>query len=186
MTPINIRKATQQDKDWITELYHYNSKQQLHQTGRNLDAGFVQDNPHFDQLVQHWIERSSISVAEIEDHTAGFLVIQREIESEGPEILAYIQKHANILILQEMPLVDLRYAAYGPILVDDEFRGKGVAKALHDQALKELKAEGWDAIVAFIDADNLISLKIHDALGMQVLDKVVLGSGQFFILGQMA
>lgn len=186
MTPIKIRQATQQDKDWMIELYHHNSKQQMNQNGRNLDAGFVQDNPHFDQLVQHWIELSAISVAEIEEQAAGFLVIQREIESEGPEILAYIQEHANILILQETPLSDLRYAAYGPILVDDQFRGKGVAKTLHDQALKELKAEGFDAIVAFIDADNPISLKIHDALGMQVLDKVVLASGQFFILGQMA
>jgi len=186
MTPIKIRQVTQQDKDWMIELYHHNLKQQMNQTGRNLDAGFVQDNPHFDQLVQHWIELSAISVAEIEEQAAGFLVIQREIESEGPEILAYIQEHANILILQETPLADLRYAAYGPILVDDRFRGKGIAKALHDQALKDLKTQGFDAIVAFIDADNPISLKIHDALGMQVLDKVVLASGQFFILGQMA
>ena len=186
MTSIKIRQATQQDKDWMIELYHHNSKQQMNQNGRNLDAGFVQDNPHFNQLTQQWIELSAISVAEIEEQAAGFLVIQREIESEGPEILAYIQEHANILILQETPLADLRYAAYGPILVDDQFRGKGVAKALHDQALQELKAQGFDAIVAFIDADNPISLKIHDALGMQVLDKVVLASGQFFILGQMA
>jgi hypothetical protein len=72
MTPIKIRQVTQQDKDWMIELYHHNLKQQMNQTGRNLDAGFVQDNPHFDQLVQHWIELSAISVAEIEEQAAGF------------------------------------------------------------------------------------------------------------------
>lgn len=185
MRQIQIRQATQQDKDWIIKLYLHNSKQHMSQSGRNLDTGFVQDNPHFDQLAQHWIDLSAISVAEIEGQTAGFLVIQREIESEGPEILAYIQAHANILILQEIPLADLNYAAYGPILVDDQFRGLGLAKALHDQVLAELKTDGFDAIVAFIDVDNPVSLKIHDALGLQVLDKVALASGQFFILGQM-
>lgn len=185
MTQIKIRKAIKQDKDWMLKLYQNNSKQQLSQVGKDLDSGFVQDNPHFDQLLQHWIDVSAIDVAELDGQSSGFLVIQREIESKGPEILAYIQEHANILILQETPLADLRYAAYGPILVDDQFRGKGIAKALHDQALKDLKTQGFDALVAFIDTDNPVSLKIHDALGMHVLDKVVLASGQFFILGQM-
>ncbi|MBK0064034.1 MULTISPECIES: GNAT family N-acetyltransferase [unclassified Acinetobacter] len=185
MIQIKIRKATQQDKDWIVELYQHNSKQYLTDTDGKLEAGFVQDNPHFDQLVHHWIELSAIDVAELDGQAAGFLVIQREIESKSPEILSYIQEYAHILILQERPLADLRYAAYGPILVDDQFRGKGIAKILHDQSLAELKVAGFDAIVAFIDGDNPVSLKIHDALGMQILDKVVLASGQFFILGQM-
>ena len=32
MTPIKIRQVTQQDKDWMIELYHHNLKQQMNQT----------------------------------------------------------------------------------------------------------------------------------------------------------
>lgn len=186
MEKISIKQADHHDKDWIVQLYQHNSKQYLHQLNQSQEQGFVQDNPHFDQLVEHWIDLSFIYKAEEEGVPAGFLVLQRRIDPHGPEILQYIQAHEHILILQERPLADLSYAAYGPILVDAKFRGKGIAKALHDRALHDLKTASFDAMIAFIDVDNPVSLKIHDALGMQVLDKVVLASGQFFILGQMA
>lgn len=186
MQNIVIRQCGHEDESWMNTLYKQNSKQALYQLGKSLDEGFVQDNAHFDQVMKQWIEIGAVYAAEIEGDPVGFLMIQRERAQHGPEIIQYISSHENILILQERALSDLHYAGYGPVLVSPHARGKGVAKALHDHALHILKAEKFDAMVAFVDAENPTSLKIHvDALDMQIIDKVVLASGQFFIIGQV-
>ena len=186
MQEIVIRQSSHEDESWINTLYKQNSKHALHQLGKSLDEGFVQDNDDFDRVMKQWIGAGAVYTAEINGDPAGFVVIQRERSQHGPEIIQYIGSHEKILILQERALSDLHYAGYGPILVGHHFRDKGVAKALHNYVLQALKVERFDSIVAFVDAENPTSLKIHvDALGMQIIDKVVLVSGQFFIIGQM-
>ncbi|WP_288397548.1 GNAT family N-acetyltransferase [uncultured Acinetobacter sp.] len=182
MQKIEITQATPQDLDWIVALYQANTKQQLQQPVQ----GFVQDNPHFEQLAQKWIESSSIYKAEIGQQPAGFLVLQLMLSMNGPEIIQYIHQHADILVLNERHLADMRYATYGPILVHHDYRGMGVAKHLYDQAIQDLKQQSFDALIAFIDLENSTSLKVHiDGLGMRIIDKVVLASGQFYIIGQV-
>ncbi len=60
-----------------------------------------------------------------------------------------------------------RYTAENSLYVAPQYRGQGIGKELLAELLQAAAALQLHAIVAGIDADNIVSLKLHEQFGFQ-------------------
>ena len=58
-----------------------------------------------------------------------------------------------------------KYTVENSVYVAEEFRGKGIAKALIKPLIERAEATGMHAIIAGIDATNDASIRLHQAFG---------------------
>ncbi|MFF3019238.1 GNAT family N-acetyltransferase [Streptomyces sp. NPDC057939] len=79
----------------------------------------------------------------------------------------------DVLRWEGRPLREVRWLLYGPVVVDAGHRGRGVARGLFTMAVAAA-AERAEVVVAFIEADNVPSWKVHvDGFGMTPLGDYV-------------
>ena len=58
-----------------------------------------------------------------------------------------------------------KYSVEHSVYVDVKFRGKGVGKRLLTELVELAKQQNYHTIVGGIDAENIISIKLHQSLG---------------------
>ncbi|MET9533866.1 MULTISPECIES: GNAT family N-acetyltransferase [unclassified Streptomyces] len=91
-----------------------------------------------------------------------------QMSSPPPPVRALLDAQDS-LHWQGRPLSSWRWLMYGPVVVDAACRGRGVARGLFDLAV-EAAAGRADAVVAFIEAENRASWRVHvDGFGMRPL-----------------
>lgn len=72
---------------------------------------------------------------------------------------------------------------YGPVVVDDPFRGQGVLRALADELFARMTGR-YDVAVAFIESVNQASMAVHDRLGFHVFGSFVIGEREYLVLSR--
>jgi L-amino acid N-acyltransferase YncA len=60
-----------------------------------------------------------------------------------------------------------KYTVEHSVYVDSRFRGRGLGRQLLERAILAAEAQGYHAMVGVIDADNAVSIALHDSLGFQ-------------------
>lgn len=59
------------------------------------------------------------------------------------------------------------------LLVDQEFRRKGIARFLFDNRLKFLKVQGAEVIYSAVEATNLSSIHMHERFGFEEIQRAI-------------
>ncbi|MET9604717.1 GNAT family N-acetyltransferase [Streptomyces sp. NPDC006512] len=94
---------------------------------------------------------------------------------DPPAAVLGLLRAQDVLLWEGRPLREVRWLLYGPVVVDAAHRGRGVARGLFTMAVAAA-AERAEAVVAFIEAGNVPSWKVHvDGFGMTPLGDYVAG-----------
>ncbi|WP_300682964.1 GNAT family N-acetyltransferase [Nocardioides sp.] len=75
-----------------------------------------------------------------------------------------------------------RYFLYGPVVVDEAFRGRGILRGLLTRLL-EANVTTYAVAVAFIESTNTLSQTVHARLGWRRIGGFALGERSFDVLG---
>lgn len=136
--PIQIRPATEADVPGILDIYN---DAILHTTAI---YNYV---PHTLAMRLDWFN---------EKQEQGFPVLVAEVGGKvaGYSCLGHFRAFAAY-----------KYTAESSVYVHTDHRGKGIARALMQPLIDAAKAMDLHAIVAGIDADNKISIKLHEQFG---------------------
>lgn len=143
---IEIAIADESDLDGILELQAANQIS----SGGTLSASFSRSR------LQSIMSEMPLLVARRAGNVVGFLVSStREMVGDVPIILA---------MLDSYPARAHDAYVYGPICIDVNERGKGLAQSLYDELRRRLPGrEG----VLFIRRDNEASIRSHRKMGMR-------------------
>lgn len=158
---IEIAVARESDLDGVLELQAAN---QLG-TGGNLSASFSRSQ------LQLIMKEMPLLVARRADHVVGFLVCSTaESVGDVPIILA---------MLDSYPTRAHDAYVYGPVCIDAEERGKGLAQLLFAELRRLLPGrEG----VLFIRRDNEASIRSHRKMGMREVSSFSYGGIEHIVL----
>ncbi|WP_405751491.1 GNAT family N-acetyltransferase [Streptomyces sp. NBC_01411] len=192
---MQYRYATEADVPAMAELFAANRRDALTEQQRS-EQGFVQGN--FDAAaLRAMVRDGSLLVADDageqgdadgQDSTGGpdargragrvvgllALSSAERLSSPPPPVRALLDAQDS-LRWQGQPLSASRWLMYGPVVVDAAFRGRGVARGLFELAVEAAGGRA-DAVVAFIEAENQASWRVHvDGFGMCPLGDFVAG-----------
>ena len=142
---IIIRKATAEDLPAILEIYN----------DAIVNTTAVYDyNPHTLAMRQKWFEDKSVAnipvlVAIVDGSIAGFATY-------GPfrAWAAY------------------QYAVEHSVYVHQNYRRKGIARKLLIQLIEAVEQQGLHTLIAGIDAENEVSIQLHEQLGFSVVGRL--------------
>ncbi|WP_371538081.1 GNAT family N-acetyltransferase [Streptomyces sp. NBC_01023] len=186
---MQYRYATEADVPAMAKLFAANRRDALTEQQRS-EQGFVQGN-FDDAALRAMVRGGSLLVADdagvaeepgdAEDPgdagcVVGLLALSspEQVPSPPPPVRALLDAQDS-LRWQGQPLSASRWLLYGPVVVDAAFRGRGVARGLFDLAVEVARGRA-DAVVAFIEAENQPSRRVHvDGFGMCPLGDFVAG-----------
>ncbi|MFG2987223.1 GNAT family N-acetyltransferase [Streptomyces sp. NPDC048258] len=172
---MRYRYATESDAPAMAALFAANHRDALTPEQR-ARQGFVQGT--FDAgTLRAMAGAGELLVADDEGRVAGLLALSvAEDMAEPPPAVAGLLQAQDVLEWQGRPLSETRWLLYGPVVVDAAYRGHGVARGLFAMAVAEAAGRA-EAVVAFIEAGNLPSWRVHvEGFGMIPLgDYVVAG-----------
>ncbi|MFJ6756675.1 MULTISPECIES: GNAT family N-acetyltransferase [unclassified Streptomyces] len=171
---MEYRYATEADAPAMAELFAANHHDALTERQR-AEQGFVQGR--FDAGVLRAMARArELLVADDRGRVAGLLALSVAADLADPSPpVAGLLRAQDTLEWEGHPLGEARWLLYGPVVVDAAYRGRGVARALFTMAVAAA-SERADAVVAFIEAGNVPSWKVHvDGFGMTPLGDYVAG-----------
>ncbi|SHM59992.1 GNAT family N-acetyltransferase [Chryseobacterium polytrichastri] len=115
------------------------------------------------------IQNLGVLVAIEDDKLAGFVCLATINPLPGhPVVKAMYESFPNQIFNHE-PLTEYRVFIYGPVLINSDWRGKGILKKLF-AAVKDFTKKDYELGTAFINDKNLHSLAVHtQGLGMAAL-----------------
>jgi GNAT superfamily N-acetyltransferase len=169
-----VRPAHDADFRWIVDLIDRHRGEDLTAQQRSRQ-GFVQG--HWDvPTLRRLAAGPGIVLAEVDGKPAGVAI------SSAPGAVATgPASRVNELAAQRFR--PAAYFLYGPVVVDDPFRGQGVLRAL-DARLFAGAAGHYQVGVAFIEDSNAASLAVHDRLGWQAFATFDVGGCRFHALSK--
>ncbi len=168
---MRYRYATESDATAMSDLFAANHHQALTERQRE-EQGFVQgglDAPALRALAA----RGNLLLADDEGRVAGFLGLSaaEDVAAKSPPVQALLAAQDS-LRWEDAALSEARWLLYGPVVVDADYRGQGVARGLFDLALSTASGRA-DAVVAFIETANRQSWRVHvEGFGMRPLGEV--------------
>ncbi|MFG2999372.1 GNAT family N-acetyltransferase [Streptomyces sp. NPDC048340] len=169
---MDYRYATEADAPAMAALFAANHHDALTQEQRAAQ-GFVQGA--FDEAALSRMARGGeLLVADDAGRVAGLLAVSvaQDMPAPPPPVLGLLRAQ-DTLHWRGRPLGETRWLLYGPVVVDAAHRGHGVARGLFTMAVAEASGRA-DALVAFIEAGNLPSWRVHvDGFGMTPLGDYV-------------
>lgn len=172
-----IREASALDIPYLVTLVDANTKANV----TDKSKGFIQTPipaPVFSELLR------GLYIIEFGGELAGFTHCGRPRQNSTQAILRYMLSHTSLFILNGTRLLDITFDVYGPCLMDSRFRGHGLYHQLFDYVCVQSKKSGAEAILAFVDSENPVSLKIHNKLGMVVVDEAVIDGNKFYVVAK--
>ncbi|MFE2377296.1 GNAT family N-acetyltransferase [Streptomyces sp. NPDC059398] len=202
---MQYRYATEADVPSMAALFAANHRDALSERQRS-EQGFVQGSFGADALLA-MVRSGSLFVADpaatagaadsssgesesrssAPGRVAGLLALSapESVSAPPPPVRALLDAQDS-LRWQGQPLSESRWLLYGPVVVDTAFRGQGVAKGLFTMAVESAWGRA-DAVVAFIEADNRPSWRVHvDGFGMRPLGEYVAGGRTYHAIAAPA
>lgn len=178
---MEYRQATQADVPAMADLFAANHHDALTEEQRT-EQGFVQGalGP---AALSAMAGEGSLLVADDEGRIAGLLALSppESVPTPSPPVRALLGAQ-GALSWQGRPLSAARWLLYGPVVVDAAYRGRGVARGLFTTAVVSASGRA-DAVVAFIEAANRPSWRVHvDGFGMSPLGEFVAGGRTYGVV----
>lgn len=163
-TVITVRPMTDSDVDAVAAIYTANARDNLSPEQRRRN-GFVQGRMTPEALLER-VRENDAYVAEIGGEIAGVALTHplSRFESADPGAPMTPPAHAVAAARRiglEAPLL------YGPAVVKDTFRGRGVARALTEKVFEAARGSGYRSMLAFMEEENVPSITAHERLGWQ-------------------
>ncbi|MEU9379439.1 GNAT family N-acetyltransferase [Streptomyces sp. NPDC048255] len=171
---MDYRYATQADVAGMAALFAASHRDVLTERQR-AEQGFVQGAFGVAELGV-MTEAGQLLVADDAGRVAGLLAlcVPEDVPSPPPPLVGLLEAQRS-LEWRGRPLIEVRWLLYGPVVVDAAYRGRGVARELFTLAIREAAGRA-DAVVAFIEAGNVPSWRVHvDGFGMSPLGEYVAG-----------
>lgn len=153
---VRVRPLRAEDVAWVQPLYAANSRDALTPEQR-AEHGFVQGRMS-DQALRARLDGPGSVVAEVDGRPAGVLLTSlAEGAPDGPPVRTV--ETARAAGVQDFYL-------YGPALVAESARGRGVLRAMAEHVLTATAA-AHRAAVAFVEDENTASMAAHTRLGWE-------------------
>ncbi len=166
---MRYRYAVEADAPALARLFAANHHDALTEEQRSAQ-GFVQGT--FDAAtLRDMAAAGELLVADDgQGRIAGLLALSVAADmADPPAAVTGLLRAQSGLAWHGRPLGEVPWLLYGPVVVDAAFRGHGVARGLFAMAV-EASAGRAEALVAFIEAGNVASWRVHvDAFGMTPL-----------------
>ena len=159
----DISRASEADLDGIVELQAANQPER----GGTLSANLPRSR------IAEMMREMPLIVARRSDRITGFLMTStRAMNADVPIISAMLAAYPGTLDAY----------VYGPVCVDAEERGKGLAQAMFSELRRLAPArEG----ILFIRRDNSVSLRAHAKMGMREVARFVFGGNELAVLSYL-
>jgi hypothetical protein len=166
MNSIIIRKAVPKNYSDIIELQNANTPDQL--TEEEKKQGFVVSSMTEETLDS--INRNlGVLVAVEDEKLAGFVCLATTNPLPGHSVVKAMYESFPTQIFNDKKLTDYRVFIYGPVLINSNWRGKGILKKLFT-FVKDFTEKDYDLGAAFINDRNPHSFAVHvQGLGMTAL-----------------
>lgn len=166
MNSIVIRQAEPKDYSAIIELQNANTPDQL--TEEEKKQGFVVSSMT-EETLDGINKNLGVLVAIEDEKLAGFVCLATTNPLPGHPIVKAMFESFPRQIFNNKYLTDYRVFIYGPVLINSNWRGKGILKKLFS-AVKDFTKKDYDLGTAFINDKNPHSLAVHvQGLGMTTL-----------------
>jgi hypothetical protein len=166
MSPITIRKAEARDYPGIIELQNANTPDQLSEEEKK--QGFIVSSmtePTLDAINKNL----GVLVAMEEGELVGFVCLTTTSPIPEHPVVKAMYNSFPQQIFNHKPLTEYRVFLYGPVLINQKWRGQGIVKKLFF-AVKDFTEKHYDLGAAFINDKNTHSLSVHiQGLGMTPL-----------------
>lgn len=178
---MEYRHAVQADVPAMAGLFAANHHDALTEQQRT-EQGFVQ-GAFGPEALSAMADEGSLLVADDDGRIAGLLALSdpEGMPAPPPPVRALLGVQDS-LSWQGRPLSAARWLLYGPVVVDTAHRGRGVARGLFTMAVESAFGRA-DAVVAFIEAANRPSWRVHvDGFGMSPLGEFVAGGRTYSVV----
>ncbi|MFD3778502.1 GNAT family N-acetyltransferase [Streptomyces sp. NPDC058612] len=166
---MRYRHATEADAPAMAALFAANHHDALTEEQRRAQ-GFVQ-GAFGEEALRAMARAGELLVADDAGRVAGLLALSAaaDLPDPPPPVRALLDAR-DVLRWQGRPLRQVHWLLYGPVVVDAAFRGRGVARGLFTMAVAVAAQARAEAVVAFIEAGNAPSWRVHvDGFGMTPL-----------------
>lgn len=178
-SPIIIRKAEPKDYSAIIQLQNANTPDQL--TDKEKKQGFVVSSMT-EETLNNINKNLGVLVAMENNNLAGFVCLATTDPLPKHPVVQAMFRTFPQQKFQGKSLIDYRIFIYGPVLINAEFRGRGLLKNLFNEVVIYTK-ENFDLGVAFINERNPHSFAVHtEGLGMTCLKPFTAGDDRFQIV----
>lgn len=154
---VQVRQAVDSDFAWIVDLIDRHRGVDLSAAERS-ERGFVQGDWTVAGLAR-FAAGTGIYLAEVDGQRAGVAITSAPgLVAAGPA--------ARTNELAAAVFGSGAFFLYGPVVVDDQFRGRGVLTALFERLRADLR-DRFATGVAFIETANATSMLVHRRLGLE-------------------
>jgi len=174
-----IREATESDLAGITALANCYVYDKLSAVERS--AGFLTGRFEVNAMRKMVTSATSL-VAIYQQQLVGFVINSKLPHPEYPPLIQAMAQKFAAINYQNKALTNYHYFYYGPVLVSEPHRGKGLLTRMFGQTQKLLCGK-YSIGVAFIHTQNQNSLHIHTHnLGMEVVGQFSFDENNYHIL----
>ncbi|MDO5031924.1 GNAT family N-acetyltransferase [Corynebacterium sp.] len=154
--PLELRRLVLDDAPWVQALFQSNARDNLTEEQRRR-SGFVQGNLDTEMIKQR-VDGPASVVALVGDTGVGVILsAEPDTFPKGPPALA-------VAAAREAGLED--FYLYGPGVVDENYRGRGILRTLKDESIRATAQSGkylW--AVGFVEHSNEASMAAHRKTG---------------------
>jgi GNAT superfamily N-acetyltransferase len=114
-------------------------------------------------------KREPFITAKLDGGLIGYLVPLPNYFRDMPEFMD-VYSEDETYIFEGRPVVDYQFIRLGQVVVDKEFRGRGVLRALYEE-MKRRYLEKYELVLVWISKYNSSSLLAHQKQGFLHLDE---------------
>jgi hypothetical protein len=179
MPPFDLRVATGADAPAIAELANRYTYQQLSAAERQ--GGFLTGS-FAGPALQAMLASAPGQVAYHGPELVGFVLNSRLAPDRYPPLVQEIGSLLPTLQYRQRAVADYRWFFYGPVLVKQAYRGRGLLRQLFEASQREV-AGRFDLGIAFIAEENVASLRVHtQKLGLELVGTLAFQGMAYAIL----
>jgi ribosomal protein S18 acetylase RimI-like enzyme len=155
-----VLSSTPEQIEQILTLQRQNFPENL-STEQQLSEGFVTVK-HTADILLKWQEKQPHILAIANNQVVGYaLSMLPEFRHDIPVLVPMFEK------IDTTKASNYRYVVMGQICIHKAFRGKGIFRGLYNKM--KASSDGFDWIVTEVDANNIRSMKAHNAVGFEEL-----------------
>jgi GNAT superfamily N-acetyltransferase len=154
---VTVRRASPADFAWVIDLIDRNRAEAIPAEERGT-RGFVQGQWDADVL-ERLSSGPGIFIADVDGSSAGFAVT-----SAAGAIPSGPAGRTNELAEAAFP--EGSFFLYGPVVVDDAFRRRGLLQSLVSH-LRQARGDRYAAAIAFVKESNQASMAAHARVGFE-------------------
>ena len=174
---VNIRPATVQDVDLLVLLEKTFLNDELSPSAMGLEGQAFNRTELTELITKHWIV-----VAEDKGRIMGYVIAGRWGFFEAWPIYRTLLNRLPQLDWHGPKLTKANSCQYGPIWVQQTYRGRGVFEALVSEICRQV-APHFSYMLTFIAEDNERSFAAHSGKAkMQVLDFFTVSARDYYLM----